>query len=132
MNQTAHTLLLCLSLTGMIACSSSDPDKAKTEALTRAVQSAKKLFEKTQTDPMANASFYSVAQMGGSGIHYLVASIPDRGAISCYEEDKPAGPWCVVVRGGPGQLEITIEGYGAQVDRPVVTQTAKLGEYKRF
>jgi hypothetical protein len=129
------SLLIALSLS-LAACGASDPNKAKTEALTHAVKAAKKLFERTQTDPMANASFYSVAQMGGTGIHYLVASLPDRDnnpdTIVCYEENKPARPWCVVVKPGPGELEITIDGFGAQLDKPLLSETAKLGAYKRF
>jgi hypothetical protein len=131
-----RTPLLIALLLSLTACGASDPDKAKTEALTSAVKAAKKLFERTQTEPMANASFYSVAQMGGSGIHYLVASLPERGTdrnpVSCYEENKPTGPWCVVVRPGPGELEITIDGFGTQLDKPLLSETAKLGAYKRF
>jgi hypothetical protein len=116
----------------LLACSSPNPDAGKTEALKRAVQQAHKLFEMTQADSMANASFYSLHQMGGTGIHYLVASLPDRDVIECYEEGKPKGPWCVVVRNGPGDMDITIEGYGAQTDSPVVSRVARLGEPKRF
>ena len=125
---------MLIALTALVGsgCDSPDPVDGKTEALKAAVAQAHRLFERTQTDAMANASFYGVHSMGGSGIHYLVASLPERGAIECYAEGKPSGPWCVVVRGGPGKLEITIDGYGAQLDRPVVTQVARLGEYRRF
>jgi hypothetical protein len=130
---TVRKPLIIALLLSIVACGSpDDPNKAQTAALTSAVKSAKKLFERTQTDQMANASFYSVAQMGGSGIHYLVASLPERGNISCYEENKPTGPWCVVVRPGPGELEITIDGFGTQLDKPLLSETAKLGAYKRF
>ncbi len=127
-----RTMLVLVAVLALAACDSSDPVDGKTEALKRAVAKAHKLFEMTQTDAMANVSFYGVHQMGGSGIHYLVASLPERGEIECHAEEKPSGPWCVVVRGGPGKLEITIDGYGAQLDRPIVTQVARLGEYRRF
>ena len=125
-------MLLPMAILVLAACGAPDPVDAKGEALTRAVQQAHKLFEMTQTNGMANASFYSAHQLGGSRLHYLVASLPERGPIDCYAEGKPTAPWCVVVRNGPGQLEITIEGYGAQLDRPLVTQVARLGEYRRF
>ena len=88
------------------------------------------LTQQTQTfltQPLTQMEFYLVA-----ATQSMVAILPERGAIECYAEGKPSAPWCVVVRGGPGKLEITIDGYGAQLGRPLVTQVARLGEYRRF
>lgn len=111
------------------ACSSGP--SAKERLLEAEVHSAKRLFDRTRTDPMASASFWSLAEMGGTEIHYLTASLPEKGEITCYAQGAPTGPWCVVVRSGPGENQVTVEGYGEKLDKPLYSEVAVIGEARR-
>jgi len=93
-------------------------------AVSRGVARAKSLIDRTATNPMAALSLASSAEQGGTIISYIAASLPDDETFTCYIEGPRPQPYCVTIRSGAAPGEYIIEGYGQNIDKPVVTEKA--------
>jgi len=114
------SLIVAMSVAG---CSEPAGDPKEKEVV-KAVARVKSLINSTATNPMAALSLASMAEQGGTIISYIAASLPDNETFTCYIEGPRPQPYCVVIRGGAVPGEYIIEGYGAGVDKPVVSEKA--------
>lgn len=114
-------LLAVLSLLG---CGANMENKAKEQEVLRGVNFVKSLIDRTATDPVAAMSLGSLAETGGSMIHYVAASMPENAKFTCYIENVAPKPYCVLIKPGAKPGEYIIEGYGETVDRLLATEKA--------
>ncbi|MBI1723306.1 MAG: hypothetical protein HYR48_05300 [Gemmatimonadetes bacterium] len=103
------------------ACANPSRDR-----LERGVRFAKSRFQDTSRDPFAAAALGGQAEMGGSLLTYLASTIPDNADLPRYDAERPSQAWTVVLRATADRLVI-IEGYGEDLARPLITDTARLG-----
>ena len=96
---------------------------ARVQDVTRSVDFAKRMLEKTKTDALANLSFASSAEQGGSVITYLAANMADPDGFAPYVWLGPPVSYSVVIRPGSAPGEYVIEGYAAETNQPSRTET---------
>src|SRR5438045_1261136 len=91
-------LFLCaLALSLFVFC---DSRKDKLEA---GVLFAKTELLRVGNNPIAAASFGSIAEGGGTPVTYITACLPEKDPVfDSYEDNKPTHPWTVVIREGAG------------------------------
>ena len=92
----------------------------------QAVRYAKRLFERVNTDPPAALIFQDHIETGGDALSYLTASLPPKSDLPPYYADEPGQLWCVVIRDDPETGTILIEGYGEDLETPLITEEVVL------
>ncbi len=103
-----------------VACGSKQGD------VEQAVRYAKRLFERVNTYPPAALIFQSHVETGGDALSYVTASLPPKSDLPPYYAEEPGQPWCVVIRNGPETGTILIEGYGEDLETPLITEQVVL------
>jgi hypothetical protein len=99
------------------------PEQRKVEL---GVNFAASNLDAVNKNPMAAISFGSLAEQGGTVLTYLSACMPNNDDLPHFTEGKPDQPWCVVIKPGPGESDYTIEGYGTDLAKPMLTRTVTL------
>ena len=82
-------------------------------------------------DPMAAASYQSAIETGASPVDYVFISAPENGKFSNMVWRGPAAPWTVVIKDGAGQSELVVEAFGADVGKPVESETVDLAQRRK-
>jgi hypothetical protein len=90
------------------------------------VQYAKRVLTRAATDPLAAAALGSAEETGGDAVSYIYGGLADGARCTSFDRDRPRGSWTVVLRAGPGQREWTIEGYGEDLAKPLLTERVDL------
>ena len=119
-NRPAGTFVAVLLVAA--ACGCGNPDKEKMEL---GVNFACSTLDAANRNPMAAASYGSMAEMGGTVFSYLAANAPDSDDLPAFTA-APEKPWGVVVKAGPGPGEYTVEGYGTDLAKPLVSRTVRV------
>lgn len=119
--RASPVVLLVLGLVTLSSCGNPNKDR-----LARGVRFAKSRFQETGRNPLAAAALGSQAEMDGDLLTYLASTIPDNADLPRYDAERPSQRWTVVLRATPDGLVI-IEGYGEDLARPLITDTARLG-----
>ena len=115
--------LAFLLLTGAVlplACS--NPERSRLE---RGMEFARLNLERTRRDPAAQLSLASMAEMGGTLVQYLAANAAPDADLPRFTEGRPEAPWTVVLRQMGGGV-VVLEGYGEDLSRPVLVDTARI------
>lgn len=124
-------LSLCLQiciLTMLIAgCSdNTKPSAAKSGSQVKeGVAFAKSMLEKVNRDPMADASFCSMCEMGGTPLSYLSACMGEKSPKVKFCEGKPDTPNSVSVTFDNDQQSFVIEGYTDDLTKPAIVERIK-------
>ena len=114
--------LPCIAMV-LAGCSEPAGDPKEKEVI-QGVARVKSLINSTATNQMAALSLASLAEQGGTIISYIAASLPDNETFTCYIEDSRPRPYCVTIRSGATPGEFVIDGYGANIDKPVASEKA--------
>jgi len=107
-------------LTGAAACNLEEAPRARVE---RTVRFAKRILEDAGRNPLASASYQSILEMGGDATSYIAANIGERDDLAPIVRGAPSQPFSVVVGPGPAPHTYLIEGYGENLDEPLVTES---------
>ena len=121
MNRLRIVLLACLLLP--LACS--NPERSRLE---RGMEFARLNLERAGRDPAAQMSLASMAEMGGTLVQYLAANAAPNADLPRFTEGRPEAPWTVVLRQTGGGVVI-LEGYGEDLSRPVLVDTARIASF---
>lgn len=119
--RASWVVALSAGLLALWACANPSRDR-----LERGVRFAKAQFQDTGRNPFAAAALGGQAEMGGTLLTYLASTIPDNADLPRYDAERPSQAWTVVLRATQDRLVI-IEGYGEDLARPLITDTARLG-----
>jgi hypothetical protein len=115
-------MLLCAGW--LSACG--DPEQQQKQQLEQAVDQVTRILNDASRNLMAAAALQSTLEGGGTLIHYVVASLPDK-FTHRVSMDRPEAAWSVVVHQTDNANEVIVEGYGADLTKPLLTRTAKIG-----
>jgi len=118
--------LAFLLLSGVLlplACS--NPERSRLE---RGMEFARLNLERAGRDPAAQMSLQSIAEMGGTLVQYLAANAAPNADLPRFAEGRPEGPWSVVLR-QMGAGVVILEGYGEDLSRPVLVDTARIASF---
>jgi hypothetical protein len=96
---------------------------ARVRDVENSVDFAKRMLERTKTDPVAILSFSSSAELGGNVITYITANLADPAGFAPYVWMGPPAPYSVVIRPGDAPGEYVVEGYTAKTNNPFKTET---------
>ena len=112
------------------ACLSGCGNANKTK-LQRGFDQANYLLKRVSRDPIAAAAWGSLAEGGGSVITYITASLSDEpDAWPHFTTEKPTQAWSVVIRDGEKAGDYVIEGYGEDLNKPLMTATVTVSPVK--
>jgi len=115
-------------IAAMLAVVAGCSNKSNSEQQVReGVAYAKRMFASISTEKAAALSFASTCDMGGSPLSYLAANIGESSPKARFCEGRPDGPFSVVVSFDNSQGVFIIEGYGADTNKPFITEKV---EYK--
>jgi hypothetical protein len=118
--KTKGALLLIVQIISLSACKGKS---AEQEGLEQGVAWAKRTLQEVNTDGMAAMSYTSLIEMGGTPVDYLAANRGPGGGFSAYQwGDRPANPWTVIIYQGEGNT-FHLEGYGADLQTPLVVES---------
>jgi hypothetical protein len=137
MRETVSAIVLCAGAVAVAACAAPDPRERE---VTRGVEFARATLERTRTDRFAALALRSVADQGGTLSTYVLAHAPgppdgaggpDAGAgrgpkMAPFQQDGPARPWSVRLRQERDTGTVVIEGFGADVGRPLRVERVRL------
>lgn len=127
----ANLALAAAVATCAAACGGGVDSDPRADTLRRAVEQTHRLLEKTRSDPMAAAALQNAAESGGSALHYVIASLPDDSPQRCFSDQAPRAAWCVVLKAGPGEHQVTVEGYGDPTAAPLIAKVATVAAMRR-
>jgi hypothetical protein len=111
-------LLAVLGLAFLLGCLDS-----RVQSVENSVDYAKRMLDKTKTDPISRVAFASAIGQGGDVTAYLAANMADAKGYASYVWKGPPAPYSVVIRRGSSPGEYVIEGYAADADKPSTTVT---------
>lgn len=104
-----------------VAFAACGPDK--TDKLKDGVSFAKGALQQIGVNPLATATYQSIAGSGGGPAKYVNYMLPKKDAVwSSYEEGKPTHTWTIVIRPTAAANEYSIEGYGDDLKKPLVIE----------
>lgn len=121
----AYRYALCgMLILSLVACSESNPQKA---ALNQAVHlmarivTSKTLIDAVQNaDPQMRASTAAGAALSGG----VTAEFPEPPAgIAILTTLQPTQTWSVTIKGDDQKKQVILQGYGEDLQTPLVTQT---------
>ena len=116
-----------VSLSFLLGCGD-----ARVRDVDNSVNFARRMLEKTKTDPIALVAFSSSAEQGGNVITYLTANMAGPDGFAPYVWIGPPDPYSVVIRPGSAPGEYILEGYGADTNKPSRTETiADVGRLRK-
>jgi hypothetical protein len=117
-------MTLAVALLAGVGCSRKKAD------LESGFQFARVMLLNTGKDPLAAGSLASILEMGGHPVDYIAASLPEEPRFANFEKEQPTKPWCVVVKLGKRPREYIVEGYGEDLESPLMVETIVIGEPK--
>lgn len=94
--------------------------------LEQGVRYAKRAFQRVNTNALDTSAFQSNADMGGSLLTFLTASLPENSDLPPFSEGSPSKPWSVVIRHEDDSDKIVIEGFGDDLSTPLMREEVVL------
>lgn len=113
-----HAVAALAAVLVLASCGESPKQKLK-----RGVLFVKVQLEAVNKNPLASASYSSILEQGGQAIHYITACMGPQTDIPPVSMGGEPKPWSIVLREGPGGNEYTIDGYGEDLAKPLVSET---------
>jgi hypothetical protein len=118
----ALLLVLTMGCAWIVACG---PDRA--EKLRNGVSYAEGALQQVGVNPLATATYQSIAGSGGGPAKYVNYMLPKKDPVfDSFEDGKPTHPWTVVIRPTAVANEYSIEGFGDDVNKPLVVKYVTL------
>jgi hypothetical protein len=117
-------------VTSLLVAGCGDSQKKDVSA---AVTYVKSLLERAGKDLPASMSFQSVIESGGTPVTYIANNAPSGDSVLkkfTIVMDKPSVPWSIVIKAGVGPREYIIEGYGENINAPLVVEKITIGTVK--
>jgi hypothetical protein len=94
--------------------------KDRSEDVRSGVMYAENALASVGSNPFSKASYESIVGRGGTPVDYIKATLPkEKPVFDSWEFGKPTHPWTIVIRPGSSPNEYAIEGYGADVKKPL-------------
>ena len=103
-------------------CGGTDPDRAR---LDRGVAWAVAELERVNTNALAAGAFREIRDQGGTLVTFVVAGVAEGADLPRFANDTPSAPWSVVLREIAGD-RVVVDGFGASLDRPLVSDTVAI------
>ncbi len=107
-------------MAGATGCNFEESPEAK---VIRSVKFAKRVLEEPGRNELASASYQSMMEMGGDALDYIAANIGEQDDLAPFVRGAPSERWCGVIGPGPENHTYLIEGYGEDLEKPVVTES---------
>lgn len=105
----------------ILICSACGPGKE--EKLRNGVTFAKSALQMVGPNSMATAYYASYVGNGKGPAAYVNAMLPKTDPpFDSFENTKPTHPWTVVIRPSGAPNELSIEGYGLDLKKPLVVE----------
>ena len=117
-----NRLAVFLTTVALLPLACSNPERSRLE---RGMEFARLNLEATQRNIAARMSLQSTAEMGGTLVQYLAANAAPNADLPRFAEGRPEAPWTVVLRQMGGGVVI-LEGYGEDLSRPMLVDTARI------
>jgi hypothetical protein len=97
------------------------PDR--TEKLKNGISYAKGALQQIGVNPLATATYQSIAGSGGGPAKYVNYMLPKTDPVwDSFEDGKPSHPWTIVIRPTAIPNEFSIEGFGDDVKKPIIVE----------
>jgi hypothetical protein len=94
--------------------------KNRNEEVINAVIYAKNALDAAGANPFSRASYEAFIAGGKTPVDYIKSTMPkEKPIFDSWEYGKPTKPWTIVIRPGSATNEYYIEGYGADVKKPL-------------
>ena len=95
----------------------------KTEKLHDGVSFAKAALQTVGVNPFSTASYQSYLRNGKGPAAYVTALLPkENPPFDSFEDNRPSHSWTVVIRPSGAPHELSIEGYGLDIKKPLVVE----------
>lgn len=94
--------------------------------LRKGVSFADEMIRKAGTDAKAAAALRTIEEDGQGIVHYVVRSLTDPSAYPPFQEERPTGPWVVVIRITAVTGHYIIEGYGDSLTKPLFSRSVTI------
>lgn len=117
------SLSVVISVTCLVACT--DTKQEQNQQLEQAVNQVTRILNDASRNIMAAAALQSTMEGGGTLVHDVAASLPEK-FNHRVSMDRPEVAWSIVLRHSANPTEVTVEGYGSDLQEPLFTRTAKL------
>ncbi len=127
MKFTVARLILCWIVVCTVAAGCGPGNEAK---LRDGVAYAKAALQQVGVNPFVTAGYQGYIRNGKGPSAYIKDTLPKKNPpFESFEDNKPTHPWTVVIRTGASN-EVSIEGYGLDMKKPIVVEyvTLKLPE----
>lgn len=116
------TRILLVAVLALVGCAASEQD----ERLDNTFQFTVHALREIGRDPMAAASYQSAIGAGANPVDYVVIGMPEHAKFVPILWQGPATPWSVVIKRGPGDNDLVVEGYAAETGKPAKSETVDL------
>lgn len=116
------SILLSISLFG---CSDS-----QRQLLEKGVQHAERSFQSLHTNELSRLGFEDMMRQGATLVTYVAADAADDAKLPPFISEGPPRKWAVVLRQDEGTGQILIEGYGENLDKPLLSKKVALPEFE--
>lgn len=115
-------MILALVCVSWIGCG---PDRA--EKLRNGVSYAKSALQQIGVNPLATATYQSLAASGSGPARYINYMLPKKDPVfDSFEDGKPSHPWTIVIRPTAVTNEYSIEGFGDDTKKPLMVEYVTL------
>ncbi|MCI0416451.1 hypothetical protein L0222_27065 [bacterium] len=96
----------------------------RSEEVGNGVIYAKNALASVGANPFSRAGYEAIIGRGGTPVDYIKSTLPKEDPVfDSWEFGKPTHPWTIVIRPGASPNEYTIEGYGADLRKPLKIET---------
>jgi hypothetical protein len=114
------TVVLLVSLM-FVACAD------RSEKVRNGVMYATRALEQVNGNALARASYEGVIRNGGNAADYIKQTLPKKNPVfDSFEYGKPTHTWTIVIRPGSDPNDLSIEGYGPDLKRPLAVDSVKV------
>jgi hypothetical protein len=94
--------------------------KNRAEEVRSGVMYAENALASVGSNPFSRATYESIIGKGGTPVDYIKATLPKENPVfDSWEFGKPTHAWTIVIRPGSSPNEYAIEGYGADLKKPL-------------
>ncbi|HSE39323.1 MAG TPA: hypothetical protein VLH08_01045 [Acidobacteriota bacterium] len=112
--QSFAVFLVLAGILTSVAC------KNRNEEVINGVIYAKNALNAAGSNPFSQASYQAFIAGGKTPVDYVKSTMPkDEPVFESWEYGKPTKPWTIVIRPSTSPNEYYIEGYGADIKKPI-------------
>lgn len=120
MNRSKSILTLCLlAILFLAACG-----PGKEEKVRNGVMYATRALQQAGANPFSRATYQGIVGRGGNPADFIKTTLPKKDPpFDSFEYNNPSHAYTVVIRPGTDPGEYFIEGYGADLKKPLMVDS---------